>query len=107
MGHGCIAHYAPGSALAAWRWCQIPAAQGCRHYTTHVQNPTGRVIRQVSVRSLSLEQAGVETYRVAGTPAERIAMVWPLTLEVLALSGDIDTRSRLQRSVVSVRVLGD
>ncbi len=72
----------------------------------HMQNSTGTVIRQVSVRSLSLEQAEIETYRVAGTPAERIAMVWPLTLEVLGFTGGIDAQSRLPRSVVSVRELG-
>ena len=38
-------------------------------------------------------------------PAERIAMVWPLTLEVLAFSGASDAQSRLSRSVVGVREL--
>jgi hypothetical protein len=52
-----------------------------------------------------MQAAVVDPYFVPGTPAERIGMVWPLTVEVLAFYGEVDTRSPLQRSVVSVREL--
>jgi len=35
----------------------------------------------------------------AGTMAERIAMVWPLTCEIVSLSGKYDTEQRLQRHI--------
>ena len=76
-------------------------------YNAGVSSPPTTASRKVTIRALPQQDPALEAYCVAGTPAERIAMVWPLTLEVLALSGEIDTRSRLQRSVVSVRVLGD
>jgi hypothetical protein len=37
---------------------------------------------------------------VPGTPAERIAMVWPLTVEAYSLSGKYDVEQRLQRHIV-------
>ena len=36
---------------------------------------------------------------VPGTPAERIAMVWPLTVEAASLSKRYDVEQRLQRHV--------
>ena len=36
---------------------------------------------------------------VPGTPAERIALVWPLTLEVASLDKRYDAKRRLQRHV--------
>jgi len=39
---------------------------------------------------------------VLGTPAERIAMVWPLTCEALSLSERYDTQQPMQRHVVRV-----
>lgn len=39
---------------------------------------------------------------VPGTPAERIGLVWPLTLEVTSLSRRHDAERRLQRHVVTV-----
>ncbi len=36
---------------------------------------------------------------VPGTPAERLAMMWPLTVEIAAISGKYDTERRLQRDV--------
>jgi hypothetical protein len=39
---------------------------------------------------------------VPGTMAERIAMVWPLTCEVVSLSGKYDTEQRLQRHITRV-----
>jgi hypothetical protein len=35
---------------------------------------------------------------VPGTPASRIAMVWPLTREIASLSG-LDVKQRLQRHI--------
>lgn len=40
---------------------------------------------------------------VPGTPAERIALVWPLTLEAVSLSKRYDAEQRLQRHVTSLR----
>jgi hypothetical protein len=37
-----------------------------------------------------------------GTPAERIAMVWPLTQELYSLSKSYDVEQPLQRHVVRV-----
>lgn len=39
---------------------------------------------------------------VAGTPAERIALVWPLTREVASLSKRHDAEQRLQRHVTGL-----
>ena len=39
---------------------------------------------------------------VPGTPAERIAMVWPLTLEAVSLSGKYNAEQRLQRHIVNI-----
>jgi hypothetical protein len=36
---------------------------------------------------------------VPGTPAERIALVWPLTREVVSLTRRYDAERRLQRDV--------
>ena len=33
---------------------------------------------------------------VPGTPAERLTMMWPLTVEIAAISGKYDTERRLQ-----------
>lgn len=64
------------------------------------------VRREPTIRVLSQEQADREPYLVAGTPAERIAMVWPLTVELCAFTGALDAQSRLPRSVVRVRGIG-
>lgn len=37
------------------------------------------------------------------TAAERICMVWPLTMNAWAFSGEIDSESRLQRHVVRTK----
>ena len=39
---------------------------------------------------------------VPGTPAERIGLVWPLTLEVTFLSKRYDAKRRLQRHVTRI-----
>ena len=36
---------------------------------------------------------------VAGTPEERILLVWPLTKEIVSLSAEHDAERRLQRHV--------
>jgi hypothetical protein len=36
---------------------------------------------------------------VPGTPEERISLVWQLTREMAALSGNLDAEQRLQRHV--------
>lgn len=33
------------------------------------------------------------------TPAERLAMVWPLTAEIWSFAGNFDVEPRLQRSI--------
>jgi hypothetical protein len=40
---------------------------------------------------------------VPGTPAERIALVWPLTRELASLSKHLDAERRLQRHITSLR----
>ena len=44
-----------------------------------------------------------EEERVAGSIGERLAMVWPLTVDALAFAGRFDAESRLRRHVVRVR----
>ncbi len=39
---------------------------------------------------------------VSGTPAERIALVWPLTREVASLSKRYNVKQRLQRHITRV-----
>lgn len=58
--------------------------------------------RRVTVRRLDEAAARVQPYRVQGTPAELLALVWPLTLEVCSLAPGFDAQSRLPRSVVRV-----
>lgn len=41
----------------------------------------------------------IREHIVPGTPAERIALVWPLTREVASLSKRYDVERRLQRHV--------
>jgi hypothetical protein len=39
---------------------------------------------------------------VPGTPEERICLVWPLTREIVSLSGKYDVEQRLQRHVTGI-----
>jgi hypothetical protein len=39
---------------------------------------------------------------VPGTPAERIALVWPLTKEAVSLSKRYDAERRLQRHITRI-----
>jgi hypothetical protein len=58
--------------------------------------------RKVSVVVRNMREAEANAYVVPGSPAERIAMVWPLTAEVCSLAGGFDAESRLPRSVVRI-----
>ena len=52
----------------------------------------------VKRRMSDIEPADV----VPGTPAERIALVWPLTREIISLSKHHDAERRLQRNIASL-----
>ena len=56
--------------------------------------------REIRVRISKLADQGTETDLQDMTPAERIAMVWPLTVEAWAFKGEDVRESRLQRHVV-------
>ncbi len=47
-----------------------------------------------------LKEQGSERDLAGTTPAERLAMVWPLTLEVWSFKEPTSAESRLQRHVV-------
>jgi hypothetical protein len=49
-----------------------------------------------------LKDQGFEPDLTGTSPAERLAMVWPLTLEVWSFKEPISAESRLQRHVVRV-----
>lgn len=51
------------------------------------------------VRWVRMDEA-FEEECVEGTIGERLAMVWPLTLDVLAFNRSFDAESRLQRHLV-------
>jgi hypothetical protein len=53
------------------------------------------------VKWLRMDEAPDEEC-VAGTIGERLAMVWPLTVDVLAFTGSFDAESRLRRDVVRI-----
>ncbi len=75
-------------------------------YNHHMSGDPRRPQRAVTIEALPQEQADRVPYCVPGTPAERIAMVWPLTVEACSLGKDFDAQSRLPRSVVRVLPLG-
>lgn len=58
--------------------------------------------RGVPARALRLEEQDRDTYLVQLTPAERVAMVWPITQDAWSVKGDFVAESRLQRHVVRV-----
>lgn len=57
----------------------------------------------IAVRVSRLEFQGTEKDFAGTTPAERIGMVWPLTLEAWAFRGMTDAESRLPRHLVSIQ----
>jgi len=52
------------------------------------------------VRKSSLRDETPDARLLALPPSERLAMVWPLTVEAWSLRGDFDAESRLQRHIV-------
>ena len=53
-------------------------------------------------RSVEEEQQAEREYWATVTPAERLAMMWQLTLDVWVFTGDAGAESRLPRSVVRI-----
>lgn len=54
----------------------------------------------MSIRVTRLKDQGHERDLERTTPAERMGMVWQLTLDAWAFTGTADAESRLQRHVV-------
>lgn len=71
-----------------------------RGYTARMTND--RAQRTVTVRRLDEATAWSQPYLVAGTPGQRLALVWPLTVELCSLAPGFDAQSRLSRSSVCV-----
>ena len=59
--------------------------------------------RQTTLRIGTLREQGQEQDLRSATPAERLGMVWPLTLEAWGFAGDECAESRLSRHIVAVR----
>jgi hypothetical protein len=59
-----------------------------------------KLARQIITKS-TLRQHADDNF-VAGSIAERVLMVWPITREIAALSPDYHVEQRLQRHVVRV-----
>lgn len=61
---------------------------------------TGNRQRVVTVRKLHMSDPGAQFDQpVPGTMAERIGMIWELTVEIVSLGGKLDAEQRLQRHV--------
>ncbi|TWU25485.1 hypothetical protein [Bythopirellula polymerisocia] len=58
--------------------------------------------RDILVRKSTLAEQGNETDLQNMTPAERMAMVWPLTIAAWAMKGEDIASQRLQRHVVRI-----
>jgi hypothetical protein len=54
------------------------------------------------VRRIALHEEGDESYLRSLSPAERIAMVWPITLQAWAFKEGLTGEPRLRRDVVRV-----
>jgi hypothetical protein len=54
------------------------------------------------IRVRRLTDPAEEDDFVPGTAAERIAMVWPLTVEIASLDKRIDVHQKMQRHIVRV-----
>ena len=59
--------------------------------------------RTRAIRVLKLHEQDEETGLEGTTAAERLEMVWPLTLQAWAFKDDTVAEQRFQRHVVSVR----
>jgi hypothetical protein len=55
------------------------------------------------VRLLKVGEETVLDDFVPGTMSERILMVWPLTAEIVSLTGKYDAEQRLQRDVTVLK----
>ena len=60
-------------------------------------------MKQRIVRVSTLQQQGQEQDLRSATPAQRLAMVWPLTLQAWSFTGKPLAQSRLPRHIVLVR----
>lgn len=58
--------------------------------------------RTRTLRVSRLQDQGSEDDLAKTTPAERIEMVWPLTLDAWSLKEPMSAESRLQRHIVRV-----
>lgn len=54
------------------------------------------------VRRIPLHEEGEEPYLRSLSPAARVAMVWPITLQAWAFKGGLTGEPRLRRDVVRV-----
>lgn len=62
--------------------------------------------RPISVRKFELGKEDNSEFMAATSPEERVAMVWPLTLQAWAFRG-VDLRGvRLRKDVLHIRELG-
>ncbi len=52
------------------------------------------------VRKFRLSDEPPDAAAIALPPAERVGLVWPLTIEAWSLRGDFDAESRLPRHIV-------
>ena len=60
-------------------------------------------MKQRKVRVSTLQQQGKEQDLRTATPAQRLAMVWPLTLQDWSFTGKPLAQSRLSRHTVNIR----
>ena len=62
--------------------------------------------RDIVVRKSTLADQGKEKDHLLYTPAERFALVWPLTISAWAMKGEDVSEQRLQRDVDCVKRRG-
>jgi hypothetical protein len=59
--------------------------------------------RVIKVRKSRLQDQGQDDDLRDTTPAERLAMLWPLTLSAWSFTGEPRAKSRLQRHIVHIQ----
>jgi len=59
--------------------------------------------RAIKVRKSRLQNQGNDDDLRETTPAERLAMLWPMTLSAWSFRGDFRAESRLQRHIVHIQ----
>lgn len=62
--------------------------------------------REILVRKSTLAEQGTEKDYLHYTPAERFALVWPLTISAWAMKGEDVSEQRLQRHVECLKRRG-